>query len=166
LAREGLRLFSRMSDGRTPRGALDERVRRQFGLDYDLDLCAAIYGKSAAQRSQFAQLSKLVAEAAGEGDAEALALFAQAAREMAQMLDAVHAALGVPAGTAVPVSCSAGLFEAGGLLLTPLAAELRKRWADYQLVRACLPPDVGAAIHAAKLAGHPLGAASISALQA
>ena len=165
LAREGLRLFSRMSDGRTPRAALYERVRKQFQLDYDLDLCAAIYGKSAAQRSEFAQLSKLVAEAAGEGDAEALALFAQAAREMAQMLDAVHAALEIPGSTAVPVSCSGGLFQLGGLLLKPLAAELQQRSADYRLVSACLPPHVGAAIHAARLSGHPLSAASIRALQ-
>ena len=79
LAREGLRLFSRMSDGRAPRGALYEHVRHHFGLQDDLDLCGALYGKSAAQRSQFAQLSRLVAEAAGAGDEQAAALFRQAA---------------------------------------------------------------------------------------
>ena len=46
LAREGLRLFSRMSDGRSPRGSLYEYVRRHFSLASDLDLCAAIYGKA------------------------------------------------------------------------------------------------------------------------
>ncbi len=72
LAREGLRLFARMSDGRSPRGSLYEHVRRHFSLRSDLDLCAAIYGKIAAQRSQFAQLSRLVIVAAKDGDRAAL----------------------------------------------------------------------------------------------
>jgi len=65
VAREGLRLFSRMSDGRATRGPLYERVRSHFALQDDLDLCGALYGKSAAQRSQFAQLSKLQAALMG-----------------------------------------------------------------------------------------------------
>src|SRR5450432_116074 len=43
VAREGLQLFSRMSDGRVPRGHLYERFREHFRLAADLDLCAAIY---------------------------------------------------------------------------------------------------------------------------
>src|SRR2546430_4941765 len=52
ITREGLRLFSRMSDGRTPRGPLHAAMRRHFGLETDLDLCAAIYGKSIMQRDR------------------------------------------------------------------------------------------------------------------
>src|SRR5439155_636622 len=80
IAREGLRLFSRMSDGRTPRGPLHAAMRRHFGLETDLDLCAAIYGKSIMQRSQFAQLSKVIAAAAASGDLQARELFDLAAR--------------------------------------------------------------------------------------
>ncbi len=165
LAREGLRLFSRMSDGRTPRGPLYEAVRRHFALEYDLDLCAAIYGKSAAQRSEFAQLSKVVAEAAGAGDAEALGLFKQAAVEMADMLDAVRVQLQVPGGTPVPVSYSGGMFQLGDRLLKPLAEELAQRSPDYRFIEARLPPHVGAAVHAAKLSGHALSEASLHSLR-
>src|ERR1044072_7775814 len=46
IAREGMNLFSRMSDGRTPRGPLYELVRTRFKLAVDLDLCAHVYGEN------------------------------------------------------------------------------------------------------------------------
>jgi len=165
LAREGLRLFSRMSDGRSPRSALYEIVRRRFALQDDLDLCAAIYGKSAAQRSQLAQLSRLVAEAASAGDAAARALFAQAATELADIVDAVRDRLQVPTELELPLSYSGGLFELRELLLAPFEAALTARSRKYRPRPARLPPDAGAALYAAKLAGTPLVAASIAALE-
>jgi N-acetylglucosamine kinase-like BadF-type ATPase len=166
LAREGLRLFSRMSDGRTPRGALYERVRQHFGLHDDLDLCGALYGKRAAQRSQFAQLSKLVAEAASAGDAQAAALFSQAAYELAEIIDAVRAQLQVPQAAELAVSYSGGLFQRGDLLLTPLRAALTDAPRKYRFLSARLPPEAGAALQAAKLSGTPLTAGSIARLEA
>jgi N-acetylglucosamine kinase-like BadF-type ATPase len=165
LAREGLRLFSRMSDGRTPRGALYESVRRHFNLQDDLDLCAAVYGKPLAQRSQFAQLSRLVSEAARAQDEAALGLFSDTARELADMVEAVRGALRVPDNTALPVSYSGGLFELGALLLRPLTAELTARSPMLRVAAARLPPHAGAALQAARLGGYPLSAAAIAALE-
>jgi N-acetylglucosamine kinase-like BadF-type ATPase len=164
LAREGLRVFSRMSDGRSPQGALYELVRRHFALREDLDLCAAIYGKS--QRSQLARLSRVVAEAATEGDTAARALFAQAAVELADIVDAVRDRLEVPAHVHLPLSCSGGLFQLHELLLAPFESALAQRARRYRFATARLPPDAGAALHAAKLAGTPLDASSIAALEA
>jgi N-acetylglucosamine kinase-like BadF-type ATPase len=166
LAREGLRLFSRMSDGRSPRGPLYERVRRHFELQSDLDLCAAIYGNDVTQRSQLAQLSKLVTASAADGDRAALELFAGAARELADMVDAVRATLCIPAEAQVPVSSSGGMFQSGSLLREPLESQLRHRSPHYRFIEPLLPPDVGAAIQAARLDGTPLGAASLAALRA
>jgi N-acetylglucosamine kinase-like BadF-type ATPase len=166
LAREGLRLFSRMSDGRAPRGALYEHVRRHFALQDDLDLCGALYGKSAAQRSQFAQLSKLVAEAANAGDDQAAALFRQAACELAEIVDAVRVQLLVPPAVELPVSYSGGLFQLRDLLLTPLQTALTGGTRMYRFLRARLPPEAGAALQAAKLSGEPLTAGSIAMLEA
>lgn len=163
-AREGLRLFSRMSDGRAARGPLYQSVRKHFGLQDDLELCAAIYGTELSQRSQFAQLSKLVADAAASGDREALALFGSAVQELAQMIDAVRTHLGVPGDVLLPVSYSGGLFQPGGLILTQLATELGRAPRAYHFREAQLPPHAGAAIYAAKLSGSPVGAAEISAL--
>jgi N-acetylglucosamine kinase-like BadF-type ATPase len=166
LAREGLRLFSRMSDGRVPRGALYELVRRHFVLQHDLDLCAAIYGKRLAQRSQFAQLSRLVVEAASAGDAAARALFTQAAAELADLVDAVRNRLQVPPELQLAVSYSGGMFEPHDLLLASLEAALASPPRNYRFLAARLPPDAGAALHAAKLSGTPLEAESIAALVA
>jgi len=166
LARAGLQLFSRMSDGRSPHGALHGILRRHFALEDDLDLCAALYGKSTSQRSQLAQLSRLVAEAASAGDAEARALFARAITELADMVDAVRDRLLVPAELDVPLSYSGGLFQLRELLLAPFEAALNIRARKYRLAAARLPPDAGAALYAAKLAGAPLAARSIAALEA
>ncbi len=166
LAREGLRLFSRMADGRTPRGALYQHVRRHFALEDDLDLCAAIYGKSIAQRSQLAQLSKLVAEAARAGDDTARALCAQATAELAELVDAVAAQLHVPPEANLPVSYSGGVFQLRDLIAGPLEAALASRPRHYRVVPARLPPDAGAALYAARLSGTPLPEGSIAALEA
>lgn len=164
LAREGLRLFSRMSDGRSPRGPLYEHVRRHFALAGDLDLCAAIYGQDIAQRSHFAQLARLVIASAGEGDGEALGLLESAARELADLIDAVRAQLKIPAGASITVSSSGGMFQPGNGLREALGPALQRRSAHYRFVEALLPPDVGAAIQAARLGGAPLSAESLKAL--
>lgn len=164
LAREGLQLFSRMSDGRSPRGSLYEYVRRHFSLRSDLDLCAAIYGKLAAQRSQFAQLSRLVIAAAKEGDQAALALLESAARELADIVDAVRHQLPIPAEAPIPVSCSGGMFQPENGLREPFESELQRRCDRYRFVAALLPPDVGAAVQAARLNGTSLSAAGLEAL--
>src|SRR5215472_15372423 len=140
LAREGLRLFSRMSDGRSPRGALHGILRRHFALEDDLDLCAAVYGTGITQRSQLAQLSRLVAEAARAGDPAAAALFAEAAGELADIVDAVRDRLRVPQEVELPVSYSGGMFQVPDLLLTPFEAALTNRTRRYHLLTARLPP--------------------------
>ena len=138
IAREGLTLCSRMSDGRAPRGALYELVRQHFALDGDLDLCAAIYGQNAAVRSQFASLAKLVAQAADAGDGLAQALFVRAAGEFAEIIGRVRKILGVPASEELLLSYSGGLFQRRELILAPLRSALAANGASYSCHRA--PP--------------------------
>ena len=165
IAREGLRLFSRMSDGRTQRGILYDVVRRHFALRTDLDLCAAIYGETRIQRSNLAALSTLVAQAALAGDTQATALFCLAASELAQIVDAVHDQLQVPEGTTVTVSYSGGLFQQRELLLAPLQAKLAKSPGRYRVVAPRLSPVAGAALYAAKSSGAPLGEGAVDELE-
>jgi N-acetylglucosamine kinase-like BadF-type ATPase len=164
LAREGLRLFSRMSDGRMPRGPLYEHVRRHFALERDLDLCAAIYGKDIAHRSRFAQLARLLTAAAADGDRAALGLFARAAQELADLVDAVCVRLSFPADAPILVSSSGGMFQPGNGMREAVGSELQRRSPRYRFIETRLPPDVGAAIQAARLNGSPLGAESLKAL--
>jgi N-acetylglucosamine kinase-like BadF-type ATPase len=163
LAREGLNLFSRMSDGRMARGTLYDVVRRHFRLQTDLDLCAAVYDKS--QRSTLAALSALIAQAATAGDVQALALFTRASDELAQIVDAVYRQLEIPADADVPVSYSGGLFQQKDLLLAPLQSKLAMDGRRYRVLAPRLPPAAGAALYAAKLSGAPLTSAAIETLE-
>jgi N-acetylglucosamine kinase-like BadF-type ATPase len=166
LAREGLTLFSRMSDGRMPRGPLYDAVRQHFALADDLDLCGAIYGKSIEQRSQFAQLSRLVSQAARQGDESAQALFARAAGELVQLVNAVRAQLKIPADVELPVSGTGGLFAGDSLLTTPFQAALSRIAQTYRFSMARLPPHAGAALYAARLGGVSPSESFLSRLQA
>jgi N-acetylglucosamine kinase-like BadF-type ATPase len=166
IAREGLNLFSRMSDGRTRRGALYDMLQRHFGLRSDLDLCAAIYDNNQNKRSNLAALSTLIAQAATAGDVQASAVFSRAADELVQIVDAVHRQLEIPAHATVMVSYSGGMFQQRDLLLARLQSKLAMDGRRYRVVAPRLPPAAGAALYAAKLSGAPLLAPAVSALEA
>jgi N-acetylglucosamine kinase-like BadF-type ATPase len=166
IAREGLNLFSRMSDGRTARGALYGILHRHFALQSDLDLCAAIYDKNQNQRSNLAALSTLIAQAATDGDVQASALFSRAADELVQIVDAVHRQLEIPEHATVRVSFSGGMFQQGDLLLPRFQSKIAIDRRRYRVAAPRLPPAAGAALYAAKLSGAPLSAQAISSLEA
>ncbi|HEY6455963.1 MAG TPA: hypothetical protein VIY90_11860, partial [Steroidobacteraceae bacterium] len=93
-----------------------------------------------------------------------LGLLESAVRELADIVDAVRAQLQIPGDALIPVSASGGMFQPGNGLRERLEAQLQRRCARYRFVAALLPPDVGAAIQAARLNGTPLSAASLEAL--
>lgn len=163
VAIQGLNLFSRMSDGRLPPGPLQAIVRRHFELQQDLDLCARVMGR--ATRDEIAALSRLVVEAAGQGDAAAQSVLAVAGSELAQVADAIRARLGFAPGRPVVVSYSGGLFRGGNWLVEPLRARLSERCPDFELRPPLLDPGVGAALYAARLLGRPLASVALERLR-
>ena len=166
IAREGLALFSRMSDGRTPRGPLHALVRARLALEDDLDVCGVVYGQLNGDRSRVAQLARLVTDAAALGDRQAGAILDAAAAELARMVDAVHAALGAAPDAGLAVSYTGGLFGADGPLRAPFAEALAARASRYRLAAPRLAPVLGAALYAARSAGTPLDASAIARLGA
>lgn len=165
IARAGLALFSRMSDGRAPRGPLHDLMRTRLALQHDLDLCQVVYGELKGERSKVAALSRLVSEAAALGDAQAAAILESAAVEVAALVDAVRGQLGVDPGTAVTVSYSGGLFGVEGPLRAPFASALATSSAGaYRLMAPRLPPVLGAAVYAAQQVGIPLNPAALDRL--
>ena len=165
IAREGLNLFSRMSDGRAAAGPLLDIFRSRLQLGHDLDLCAAVYGRMKAERSPMAQLARLVHEAAIAGDAQALAIFDAAAVELAAIVDAVRLRLRVPADVALPVSYTGGVFNSDTLVLAPFAQALG-RHGPVDLCRPRYAPVVGAALYAARCLGELPGAQALERLDA
>jgi N-acetylglucosamine kinase-like BadF-type ATPase len=154
IAVQGLNVFTRMSDGRQPKGPLYATFRAAFDLSTDLDLCAKVL--NAHTRGSIAAMSRLVAQAAHEGDSSAIRIFDDAARELAAIVEAVRQALEFEPGETVPVSYSGGVFNAGALILDPLKRHLEGRFSGYRLTAPIVAPSGGAAIYAAKLAAQPL----------
>jgi N-acetylglucosamine kinase-like BadF-type ATPase len=151
IAMQGLNTYSRMSDGRLPKGPLHALLNEALHLRSDLDLCAHVYGQNARSRGELAQFSPLVAEAAAQGDQAAHDIFRRAGSELAQIVDALRRNLGYEAGEPVRLSYSGGAFSAGEILLTPFKATLQLVSPNYQLVQPLHAPHVGAALYAAKI---------------
>ena len=164
IAREGLALFSRMSDGRAEPGPLLDLWRRHFRLREDLDLCAEMYGPEATGRSGLAGLAPLVLQAAQAGDKAARAIYVAAAAQLVEIVAATARRLRVPADAALQVSYSGGVFQSDALVLKPFGTLLCARWPQARLVPPRFSPSVGAALQAARLAGTPLAAHALARL--
>ncbi len=165
IAREALTLFSRMSDGREPRGPLYHLMRDRFELEQDLDLCAVVYGPPLMSRSRLASLAPLVAEAAREGDRGARRLFEQAALHLAAIVHAVYDQLHVPHEIRVTLSYSGGMFRLTDLVQSLFETAVNATERRYELLAPRLSPVAGAALYAARMAGHPLSCAVVAALE-
>lgn len=155
IAIQGLNAFSRMSDGRLPRGPLHALLRAHFQLDDDLDICAHVYGEGVGTRGDLARLSVQVAQAAREGDAVAIAIFRRAGQELAAIAEALRVALGFEHGQTVPLSYSGGAFSAGELLMQPFQSALAATHGGFELRTPLHAPHYGAALYALRTAGMP-----------
>lgn len=152
IAMRGLNAYSRMSDGRLPKGPLYAIFNAHFQLDDDLDICARVYGGNGYARGELAQLSRQVAEAARAGDAAAEEIYRDAGRELALICDALRHALRFAQDEPVPVSYSGGAFSAGPLLLAPLTDALHAASPRFEIRTPLHAPHYGAALYAVRLA--------------
>jgi N-acetylglucosamine kinase-like BadF-type ATPase len=149
IAREGLNLFSRMSDGRSAPGPLLDIVRGHLKLSSDLDLCAAIYGDLAGARSDVAGFAPLMSEAQAAGDRQVEAIFARAANELVGLVLATRKSLGVPHEHSLPVSYSGGMFREPSPILQRFRNALTSGALPFTLAEPRFSPAVGAALYAA-----------------
>ncbi|MFB8748905.1 N-acetylglucosamine kinase [Streptomyces parvulus] len=162
IAVEGLAAFTRMSDGRLAPGPLAGVLRRALDLGSDLDVVGRVlYG--GLGRDGVAALARRVTEAAALDDPAAGAVLARAGRELALLADAARRRLGFPAAETVPVSYSGGVFGSRPVA-EAFRAELAGLEGRFELRPPLYEPVVGAALHAASLAGTPLDAAARAAL--
>ena len=161
IATRGLNAFSRMSDGRLPRGPLYDVVRQRIGLTRDLDLVGVVMHEWRGARSEIARLSKAVVEADAAGDRVAGAILADACHELTQLVGAARDLLGYAGDEAMPVSYSGGMFTAPSFL-TGFTAALDTLGSGYQLHPPMFGPGIGSALYAMRKHGaappsHPSG---------
>ena len=147
IAIQGLNAFTRMSDGRLPKGPLHEAFRRALKLDADLDICAKVMGESGLQRDGIACLAPIVAQAVAAADPAAIAIHDLAADELAAMAEALRAKLGFSADEPVPLSWSGGVLTNDASIRSRLEARLHAA-GPYQLVKPQHSPAYGAALYA------------------
>jgi len=165
IAREGLALFSRMSDGRAPRAPLYELLRARLNLAHDLDLCAHVYGRGQG-RADIAELAPLVGEAAHAGDGAAGRILEDAAAHLVALVRAAGEHLAPGGGIPLRVSYSGGVLENNPLALRAFHARLAADLPDAVGCAPAMAPALGAALLAARSAGHPLNPDAVRRLAA
>jgi len=152
IAIQGLNAFTRMSDGRLPKGPLHDAFQRRLGLENDLDICAKVMGEQGLARDEIAGLAPIVAEAAAACDPAAIRIHDLAAEELAAIAEALRAELGFGAGEDVPLSWSGGVLANDASIRARLEARLRQI-GPYRFVAPRHSPAYGAALYAAHQVG-------------
>jgi N-acetylglucosamine kinase-like BadF-type ATPase len=104
----------------------------------------------------------VVTAAAADGDDVCAGILREAGRALADLVKATMARLDYAPGDVVPVSWSGGVF-ASEQVRTAFQEHLTDASVDVR--DPLLPPVLGAALYAARLAGRPLSAEVVDGLQ-
>ena len=152
IARRGLNVFSRMSDGRLDKSPLYDLLGIQLELATDLDLVDVVLHQWRSDRARIADLARVVGHAAHADDANARQILEDAAAELALIVDATRRRLAFEPSERVPVSYSGGVFQEP-IVVEAMGRELAASKTDYALRPPLYRPVVGGALYAARLAG-------------
>lgn len=150
IASRGLNAFTRMSDGRLPRGPLHAAFVEALSLTSDLDVCARTMGPAGLGRDGIAALAPVVSGAAAAGDPVARAILDEAARELAAIATALRTALGYTAGERTALSWSGGVMLRQDAVREALRTTLEAS-GDFAIVAPKWSPVEGAAHYARRL---------------
>ncbi len=143
IGRRALEAVVSAYDGRSLPTSLTEKVCRHFGVTCPTELPPIIYHSSTKVMREIAQLSKIVVEAAREGDAAAQGILTDAALELARAVVAVVEKLKMQAEQ-FRVAYVGGVFEAGELILAPLRESIALVAPDAYLAPPLYAPVIGA----------------------
>jgi len=145
LARRGMELFSKQSDGRVEAGPLLELIRAEFSLSRDADFIDLFQARFRGSREAAASFQPWLEKAARLGDNAARALYAEAAAELCLMARAIQNRLRLPE-EGFRVSYTGGTFKAGELILEPLSEGIAAL--GGMLTTPARPPEEGALLMA------------------
>ncbi len=123
IGRKAMGLFSKEADGRAPKGALYDIVRRELGLVNDFSFSDVLRESWIPYRWKVAAFQLYAYEAVKAGDASVEVLYQDAAEELALMVKTTREKLSFTSDH-IDVSYSGGLFQVGSLILDPLRREI------------------------------------------
>ena len=152
IAKEGLSLFTRMSDGRASRGALYDILRNHFDLENDLSLCAYLESPS-FNRASIASLAPFISQAARSGDKQAHNILLKAAEELALICKSLAKSLGFKENEKVIVSYSGGVFGPVSPVVNLFENALANGTYNFVVKPPIGDPTTGAVLLAARVAG-------------
>lgn len=125
VGKQAMSLFAKESDGRKPKGALYDIVKKELNLKDDMDFIDVVEKEYMPHRHMVASFQLFAKEAALAGDAEALKIYREAAENLADSAFSIIKQLGWE-NRNVPVSYFGGLFKSGDLILNPFKECLSK----------------------------------------
>lgn len=125
IGRQAMSLFSKEADGRIPKGALYEVVKRELGLINDFYFTDVIRESWAPYRWKVAAFQMYAFQAVNAGDESVKVLYQMAAHELALMVKTIQEKL-IFTSDEIQVSYSGGLFEVGELIMEPLREEIEQ----------------------------------------
>lgn len=133
--------FTRQSDNRSQKSQLYDYFMTNFKLEDDFDLLDLMVNKWHMNRTKIAQFCKVAKDLADMGDEKALAIFEEAGKELALMVNTCISRIDF--GEQVLVSYSGGVFKSGEMILKPFRKYLDSR---AILITPMFDPAIGGVI--------------------
>ena len=152
VARTALAAIVRAFDGRGPQTKMVDLLMAEYKMSPE-ELPRFVYSTS-THADDIARFTKVVSDAANDGDAVARAILDDAGRELGLCITAVAKRLNLGSQT-FPVSYVGGVFNAGELLLQPMRAMLKSAAPAATLAPPLRKPVEGAAMMAVRPAENP-----------
>ena len=146
IARKALQAIAKASDGRGAETKLSEVAVDYFRAGKVENLSVAIYAPS-VDNARIAGFSKHVVETAQKGDAVAVQVLDEAARELAQAAVAVIRSLGI-GGRRFPIGRVGSVFKAGELVTKPFMEVVAPVAPEAYFVEPKLSPAQAAGVMA------------------
>lgn len=131
-------------DHRLEPTSMTEAVCQHFGVSTPPELPPVIYESPTKVMHEVAELAKIVARAARDGDAVARGILTDAAVELARAVVAVIKRLELQDET-FRVAYVGGVFDAGEMIIAPMADEITKVAPRASIAPPLSPPVIGAA---------------------
>ena len=146
IAQQAFRVIYQADDGRSEKTALTAFILSHFQCQDLQQLLVKIYAET-YNRHQLAQVSRLVGQAALEGDEVAVRILACAGHELGKTAAAVLRAL-EQTDLPFPIAPNGGVFQAGELVIKAMMNRIQATNPEAYLTEPRFPPVVGAILMA------------------
>jgi glucosamine kinase len=163
IGRRAMRASLRALDGTERKTTIAKLLVRKFRLHSLEDIVYEVHNKPMSTR-EISSISKLVAQAALNGDQVARGIFAYEGRAMASFVSAIARRLEMTKSKP-DIYCTGGVFKAGPVLLNPFKRELRKSVLHFTLRHPRFEPVIGAFILALKEHGVAMRGVTLANLE-